>query len=51
MTKRQLLENISSQELTEWAAYFRVLEEEQETDKDKRKKERAAHERARRQVS
>lgn len=46
MTKRQLLENISSAELTEWAAYFRVLEEENESETDRLKKERAAYERA-----
>lgn len=49
MTKKELLKNISSEELTEWAAYFKVIDEEHETDKDKRKKERDAHERAKRQ--
>ncbi len=49
MTKQQLLNNISSEEITEWAAYFKVIGEESETDKDRAKKERDAHERARKQ--
>jgi len=50
MTKRQLLENVSSEELTEWAAYYKVLNDESETAQDKHKKERAAHEEARKQA-
>lgn len=40
MTVNELLNNISSYELTEWSAYFEVKEKLQEEEREKRRRER-----------
>ncbi len=49
MTVQQLLDNLSSAELSEWMAFFRVENEEAEHEGEVRTKDREAKERARKQ--